>query len=82
LFIFCCRVLRIELAECREEVRRREVEVAAWHKELNRITTLKEKEQEQELGGRTVQELLLASMDYILFEKQKQVFLVSPTFKV
>jgi hypothetical protein len=65
-------------------VRRREVEVAAWHQELNRITTLKEQEQEQEqeLGGSTVQELLLASMDYILFEKQKQVFLVSPRFKV
>jgi hypothetical protein len=37
LCICCCRVLRIELAECREEVRRREVEVAAWHQELNRI---------------------------------------------
>ncbi len=36
---FCCRVLLIELAECREEVGRREVEVAAWHQELNRIIT-------------------------------------------
>jgi hypothetical protein len=82
LCLLCCRVLRIELAECREEVRKRDVEVAAWHQELNRITTLKEKEHEQELAGSTVQELLLASMDYILFEKQKQVFLVSPSFKV
>jgi hypothetical protein len=37
--IVVCRVLRVELAECREEVRRREVEVAAWHLKLNRIIT-------------------------------------------
>jgi hypothetical protein len=41
-----CRVLRIELAECREEVRRREVEVAAWQLELNKINNIKEQEQQ------------------------------------